>query len=74
MDNDGASISSGDPDTNGGSAVTTACFEKVVGLTYCSLPGTTSISANFQFTDCLIGVDDLHAEPVWRNAFFVVQY
>lgn len=37
------------------------------------MPGAASIGADLEAFHALVGVDHLHAEPVCRNALFVVQ-
>lgn len=36
------------------------------------MPRASTIRANFQLGDCFVGIDDLHTEPVFGHAFFVV--
>ncbi len=36
------------------------------------MPSASPIGADIKTCDCLIGIDDLHGEPVRGNTFFVV--
>lgn len=42
-------------------------------MSCCLLPGFSAISRDLEGSDALVGVHDLHAEPVRRDTFLVVQ-
>lgn len=37
------------------------------------MPGGSAVGGNFELGNSLVGVDDLHAEPVGRDTFFEVE-
>lgn len=74
LDGDGLARGAGDADGHLGGAEARGVLEEVVVLALGALPRLAAVGADLELGDGLVGVDDLHGEPVRRRARLVVQH
>lgn len=63
----------GNPHVHGILSKPTALLEEVVGGSRGPLPGLPAVGANLELRDGLVGVHDLHGEPVGRGSLLVLE-
>ncbi len=73
VDDDDVAVDAGDADGDGRRAEAAVVLEEVVRLPRGAGPRGAAVGADLEAGDGAVGVDDLHAEPVGRDAVFVVQ-
>jgi hypothetical protein len=64
LDRDDLAGAAGDSDVKGIGAEAAGVLKEVVGLARGRLPGGTAVDADLEGLDGLVGIDNLHGEPV----------
>ena len=74
LDRDNTSRRTRDSDIDRCGSRAGADFEEVISLSRCAGPSRSAIGTDFETRDWFVRVDDLHAEPIGRDAFFVMEF